>query len=38
MIFFVSGTLDKAEKILQETFIGLNIWERQYRGMGSEQP
>jgi hypothetical protein len=30
MIFSISGTLDKAEKIQSGTFIELNIWERQH--------
>jgi hypothetical protein len=30
MIFLISGTLDKADKIAAETFVGLNIWERQH--------
>jgi len=30
MIFSISGELSKAEKIVADTFIGLNIWERQH--------
>ena len=30
MIFVISDTLEKAEKILPETFVGLNIWERTH--------
>jgi hypothetical protein len=30
MIFLISEALDKAEKILPATFIGLKIWERQH--------
>ncbi|MGE0680910.1 MAG: hypothetical protein AB7P69_08410 [Candidatus Binatia bacterium] len=30
MIFSISSTLDKAEKITEATFVGLNIWERQH--------
>jgi hypothetical protein len=30
MIFSISDTLEKAEKILSGTFVGLNIWERQH--------
>src|ERR1017187_8179139 len=30
MIFSISGTLDKAERIAPETFVGLSIWERTH--------
>ena len=29
MIFSIAGSLDKAEKVLPETFVGLNIWEKR---------